>query len=278
MKNDNTKSLNKVIRIDESEIRSHLDDMVRGTVEETLNALLDAEADAMCNAHRYDRSSDRVDTRAGHYQRKLHTKAGEVEVKMPKLRKQTFETAITERYRRREISIEEAIVHRCIWPVFRYVGSRILLKPCGVRGSPQGRFPNSIRRSTSTSNAGAPRISKVSIPKSTWMALCSSAVGGGEVKNVSVLAAIGVFQDGFRRVLSVAEGHKEDKAGWSAFLAHLKQRGLSGVRLIISDACMGLVESVAEYYPQADWQRCMVGLSPVEGAAALFRSGIVMPA
>ena len=64
----------------------------------------------MCNAQPYERSPDRTDTRAGHYQRKLHTKAGEVEVKMPKLRKQTFETAIIERYRRRDISIEEAIV------------------------------------------------------------------------------------------------------------------------------------------------------------------------
>ena len=54
------------------------------------------------------------------------------------------------------------------------------------------------------------------------------------------------------------EGAKEDKAGWSGFLAHLKGRGLAGVRLIVSDACMGLVESAAEFYPEARWQRCMV--------------------
>jgi transposase-like protein len=101
MKDDSTKALGKVIRIDEGEIRGHLDEMVRGTVEETLNSLLDAEADELCHAQRYERSPDRTDTRAGHYKRKLHTKAGEVEVKMPKLRKQTFETAIIERYRRR---------------------------------------------------------------------------------------------------------------------------------------------------------------------------------
>jgi len=80
----------------------------------------------------------------------------------------------------------------------------------------------------------------------------------GEVRNVSVLVAVGVGMDGYRRVLGVAEGEKEDKLGWSRFLAHLKQRGLKGVRLVISDACMGLVESVEEYYPCADWQRCMV--------------------
>ncbi len=81
---------------------------------------------------------------------------------------------------------------------------------------------------------------------------------GGEVKNVSILAAIGVDQDGFRRILGVAEGHKEDKSGWLGFLKYLKERGLSGVRLIISDACLGLTESVAEVFPEADWQRCAV--------------------
>ena len=65
MKNDSTKTLSKIIRIDESEIRGQLDKLVRGTVEETLNALLDAEADEMCNAQRYERSPERTDTRAG---------------------------------------------------------------------------------------------------------------------------------------------------------------------------------------------------------------------
>jgi len=73
----------------------------------------------------------------------------------------------------------------------------------------------------------------------------------GEVRNVSVLVATGVGEDGFRKVLGIAEGHKEDKAGWSAFHKHLKGRGLTGVRLIISDACTGLVESAAEFYPEA---------------------------
>ncbi len=80
----------------------------------------------------------------------------------------------------------------------------------------------------------------------------------GEVRNVSVLVAIGVTTQGYRQILGVAEGAKEDKAGWSSFLSHLKQRGLSGVRLFTSDACLGLVESVAEFFPEARWQRCTV--------------------
>ncbi len=80
------------------------------SVEETLNSLLDAEADALCGAQRYERSADRIDTRAGSYERQLHTKAGEVTLKVPKLRRQTFETAIIERYKRREASIEESLI------------------------------------------------------------------------------------------------------------------------------------------------------------------------
>ncbi len=100
----------KIVDINEGEIRSHLDKMVLNSVEETLNALLDAEADRQCGAGRYERSAERVDTRAGSYKRKLQTKAGEVELKMPKLRSLPFETQIIERYRRRESSVEEALM------------------------------------------------------------------------------------------------------------------------------------------------------------------------
>jgi hypothetical protein len=68
-----------------------------------------------------------------------------------------------------------------------------------------------------------------------------------------------VNESGYREILGICEGAKEDKAGWSAFLKHLKERGLRGVRLIISDACLGLAESAAEFFPEAAWQRCIVG-------------------
>jgi transposase-like protein len=65
---------------------------------------------------------------------------------------------------------------------------------------------------------------------------------GGEVRNVSLLVAIGVNEEGFREVLAVAEGSKEDNASWTAVLRHLKERGLKGVRLFVSDKCLGLVD------------------------------------
>ena len=102
--------MSNVIQIDEERVRGHLDKIVRLSVEETLNGLLDAEADRLVGADRYQRSDQRKDYRSGHYERKLHTKAGEVTLKVPKLRKQTLDTAIIERYRRRESSVEEALM------------------------------------------------------------------------------------------------------------------------------------------------------------------------
>ncbi len=110
MEKDSTKSLSNVIRIDDERIQDHLGKIVRGSVEDTLNALLDAEADRLVGAVRYERTEARRDIRSGSYQRKLQTRAGEVSLKVPKLRHQTFETAIIERYRRRESSVEEALM------------------------------------------------------------------------------------------------------------------------------------------------------------------------
>jgi transposase-like protein len=91
-----SKALGAVVQIDDGKVRAHLDEVVRATVEETLNALLDAEADHLCGARKYERTEGRKDTRAGSYERQLHTKAGEVSLQVPKLRNLPFETAIIE--------------------------------------------------------------------------------------------------------------------------------------------------------------------------------------
>src|SRR5689334_13969740 len=73
----------------------------------------------------------------------------------------------------------------------------------------------------------------------------------GEIRNVSLLVVIGVNDNGYREIFGICEGAKEDKAGWGAFLSISKKRGPKGVRLIISDACIGLAESAAEFFPDA---------------------------
>jgi putative transposase len=249
--------LGNVITIDDERIRSHLDRVVRGSVEETLNALLDAEADRLCNAQRYERSEARRDTRAGHYERNLQTKAGEVRLKIPKLRQQTFETAIIERYRRRESSVEEALIEMYLAGVSVRRVEDITEALWGTRVSPS-TVSDLNKKIYGTIEAWRNRPIEGEHPYVYLDGIVLKRSWAGEVRNVSLLVAIGVNSDGYREILGICEGAKEDKAGWSAFLKHLKERGLRGVQLIISDACLGLSESAAEFFPDAAWQRCVV--------------------
>ena len=249
--------MGQVIKIDEGRIRDHLGEMVRGTVEEALNALLDAEADRLCGAGRYERTEARKDTRAGNYERALHTKAGEVTLKVPKLRRQTFETAIIERYRRRESSVEEALIEMYLAGVSVRRVEDITEALWGTRVSP-GTVSNLNKKIYAKIEAWRNRPIEGMHPYLYLDGIVMKRSWAGEVRNVSLLVASAVTAEGYREILGICEGAKEDKAGWSAFLRHLVDRGLSGVRLIVSDACRGLVESVAEYLPEARWQRCMV--------------------
>jgi transposase-like protein len=245
------------VQVDEARIHAHLDGVVRQTVEETLNALLDAEADQLCGARRYERTAERRDTRAGSYSRTLHTKAGPVELKVPKLRSLPFETAIIERYRRRESSVEEALVEMYLAGVSvrRVEDITEALWGTKVSASTDSELNKKIYAQI---EQWRQRPLEGEYPyvylDGIWLKRC----WGGEVKNVAVLVAVGVGRDGFRQVLGVMEGAKEDTESWRGFLRYLKGRGLTGVRLFVSDKCLGLVEALGEFYPQAAWQRCVV--------------------
>jgi len=247
----------KIIQLDEDQLREHLDRKITESVEETLNGLLDAEAYRLCGASRYERSNNRVDTRAGHYTRKLHTKAGEVHLKVPKLRSLPFETQIIERYRRRESSVEEALMEMYLAGVSVRRVEDITEALWGVKVGPSTvsdlnqKIYDQIEQWRMKPLEGKhPYIFLDGLwLKRSW---------GGEVRNVSVLVAVGVNEDGYREILGVTEGAKEDKESWRNFLRYLKDRGLKGVNLVVSDKCLGLVEALAEFYPDSDWQRCTV--------------------
>ena len=257
MAEDNTTGLCNVIHIDDQRIQDHLGKIVRGSVEETLNALLDAEADRLVGAERYERSTGRRDYRSGHYDRRLETKAGAVNLKVPKLRSIPFETAIIERYRRRESSVEEALMEMYLAGVSVRRVEDITEALWGTRVSP-GTVSNLNKKIYAKIEAWRNAPIAGSHPYVYLDGIVMKRSWAGEVRNVSLLVAIGVTNDGYRDILGICEGHKEDKAGWQGFLKHLKQRGLTGVQLIVSDACLGLVEAAGELYPDAGWQRCTV--------------------
>ena len=250
-------SFQDVIRVDEAQVRGHVDQVVRATVEETLNRLLDAEADELCGAKRYERSPERLDTRAGQYSRKLVTKAGEVALQVPRLRNLPFETQIIERYRRRESSVEEALVEMYLAGVSVRRVEDITEALWGQRVSPStvsALNQKIYEQIDAWRNRPIEGTHAYVFLDGIWL----KRSWGGEVKNIAVLVAIGVREDGYREILGVVEGAKEDTESWRSFLRHLKQRGLHGVQLAVSDKCLGLVEALGEFYPESAWQRCAV--------------------
>ena len=253
----NEKSISGAIKVDEKEVMEHLDGLVRKSVEDTLNTLLNEEADAICNAGRYQRSPDRQDTRAGTYKRKLLTTSGEVELKIPRLRTLPFETQIIKWYQTKQSSVEEALIEMYL---------------AGV----------SVRRVEDITEA----LWKTKVSSSTISDLNQKIYGkieewrmqpihgehpyifldgiylkrswGGEISNVSVLVTVGVNDEGYREILGIAEGSREDKESWTNSLRYLKDRGLFGVKLIVSDKCSGLHGIIGDFFPDAKWQRCVV--------------------
>jgi transposase-like protein len=247
----------RIIQIDEGLVKRELGEVVRETVEETLNRMLDAEADDLCKATRYQRSADRVDTRAGYYERGLETKAGKVKLKVPKLRTIPFESAIIDRYKRRESSVEEALIEMYLAGVSVRRVEDITEALWGTKAS-AGLISKLNKQVYEKIEQWRQRPLEGRFPYVYLDGIVLKRTWAEEVRNVSILVAFGVNEDGYREILGAAEGAKEDKAGWGSFIENLKSRGLEGTRLFISDKCMGLVESLAEYYPDTLWQRCTV--------------------
>ena len=247
----------QIVQLNEQVIKSELKELVRQSVQEVLNSLLDAEADQLTNARKYERTEQRQDTRAGHYTRKLLTGAGEVALEVPKLRTLTFESAIIERYRRRETSVEEALVEmylagvstRRIEDITELLWDAKL--SAGTMSRLNGKVYEQIEVWRNRPLSGAyPYVYLDGIYlKRNW---------GGEYENVAILIAIAVNQRGEREVIGATEGMKEDKESWLGFLRHLKERGLQGTQLFIADKCTGLIEAMAEVFPRARYQRCIV--------------------
>ncbi len=246
-----------IIQLNQEEIKSQLGDLVRQSVEDTLNAMLDAEADQITQAHKYERTEKRMDTRAGHYNRTLATKAGEVTLRVPKLRTLPFETAIIERYKRREESVEEALIEMYLAGVSVRRVEDISEALWGAKVSP-GTISNLNKKAYAQIEEWRNRKLEVEYPYVYLDGIYLKKNWGGTIESIAILVALGVNSAGNREIIGAAEGGKEDKESWLQFLRSLKARGLTGVRLMIGDKCLGLVEAIREVFPGTEYQRCIV--------------------
>lgn len=244
-----------IVSFDERAIKSDIRELVRQTVEDTINALLDEEADLLVNAERYERTADRGAYRAGHYTRNFTTASGNIEVAMPKLKGARFVTAAIERYKRREASVEEAIVEMYLAGVStrRVEDVSEILWGSSVSA---GTVSNLDEKAFESIEEWRNRPLTCEYRYVYVDGIYLKRAWGGAVGNVAVMVAIGVNGDGCREAIGAAEGFAGSTVCRRGFLGWPKSRGLRGVGMFAGDKAAGMVGALAEAFPDAAYQRC----------------------
>jgi putative transposase len=234
-------------------------DVVRRGVEFILQALIDAEATARIGAERFERAATRTTQRNGTRDRLLSTKAGDVDLKIPKLRQGSFFPSILERRRR----IDRALFGVVMEAYVHGVSTRKVDDLVQALGLDSGISKSEVSRICAELDAelSAFRNRSLAHVEFPYVFLDATYLKGRvdhQVVSRAVVVATGVSMDGHREVLGCAVGDSEDGAFWTAFLRSLRARGLSGVRLVISDQHLGLKAAVEAIMVGSAWQRCRV--------------------
>jgi putative transposase len=234
-------------------------DVIRKGVEVVLQALIDAEATEVIGAERYERAAGRSTWRNGTRDRLLATKAGDVELKIPKLRRGSFFPSILERRRR----IDRALFAVVMEAYVQGVSTRKVDDLVVALGASSGISKSEVSRICTALDAEmaafrARPLGQVEFPYVFLDATYLKGRVGGQVVSRAVVVATGVSMRGDREVLGCAVGDSEDQAFWTTFLRSLRERGLTGVRLVISDHHLGLTKAIATVMLGAAWQRSSV--------------------
>ena len=233
-------------------------DLMRELLTTFVNALLSAEADAVCGAAYNARTPDRVNSRNGYRHRDLDTRVGTIDVAIPKLRQGTyFPEWLLERRTRAEQALTSVVATSYLLGVSTRRMNK-LVQSLGITGLSKSQvsvmakeLDQHVEEFRTRSLAEAGPFTFVAAD-----ALVLKVREGGRVVPVHALVATGINADGHREILGIQVTSSEDGAGWLAFFRDLTARGLSGVRLVTSDAHPGLVAAIAATLPGAAWQRC----------------------
>jgi transposase-like protein len=233
-------------------------DLMRHLLSTVINSLLSAEADAVCGAEWGRPSADRVNQRNGYRHRELDTRVGTIDVAIPKLRQGSyFPEWLLERRKRAEAALI-SVVATCYLLGVSTRRMDKLVQSLGITGLSRSQVSRMAADLDEQVAAFRTRPLGDAGPFTFVAAdaLTMKVREHGRVVNAVVLVATGVNADGHREVLGVKVATSETKQAWNTFFADLVARGLTGVRLVTSDAHAGLVEAIAANLPGASWQRC----------------------
>jgi len=234
-------------------------DLVREMVTFLYQALIDAEATEQIGAEPHERVLTRTTRRNGSRPRRVSSKAGDLALKIPKIRKGSFFPSILERRRR----IDEALYAVVIGPQVHGVSTRKVDDLVHALGVDAGISKSEVSRICEQMDVELEAFRSRDLSGSTYpyVFLDATYIKGrvnNRVVSRAVVIAMGVTRDGTREILGISIGDSEDKVFWTEFLQSLRARGLSGVELVISDAHLGLKAAIQEVLVGSAWQRCRV--------------------
>lgn len=243
-------------------VRKHLEadgggDLLAGMIKVFADALMSAEADALCGASYGEVSPERVNVRNGYRDRDFDTRAGTISLAIPKLRRGSyFPDWLVEPRRRAERALT-AVVAQCFVEGVSTRRVDDVVKAMGIEGISRSQVSRMAAELDEQVAAFRNRPLDAGPYSYVFLdALTQRVREGGRIVNVACVVAVGVNADGHREVLGLDVITTEDGAGWTAFLRGLVARGLTGVSLVISDAHSGLKDAIASVLPGAGWQRC----------------------
>ena len=232
-------------------------DRLREMLSTFTSMLMNAEVEALCGAGYGERTPERTNSRNGYRERSWDTRAGTIELAIPKLRTGSyFPDWLLERRRRSEQALVQVIAECYV----RGVSTRRvdgLVKALGIDGISKSQVSAMAKSLDPMVEAFRSRPLDAAPYRYVWIdALVLKCREGGRIVNVALVCATGVNREGQREILGMDVVTREDGAAWTAFLRSLVARGLSGVELVISDAHEGLKDAIGAVLVGATWQRC----------------------
>lgn len=233
------------------------DGFMRHLIRQVMQEVLEAEMTEALGAEPGERTEARLGYRAGYYPRTLITRVGKLELRVPRDREGRFSTELFERYARSEKALVSALAEMYVQGVSTRKVKRVTEELCATSFS-----ASTISRINAgldeTLSEFARRPLDEPYPFLILDARYEKVREGGVVRSQAVLIAIAINHDGFRQVLAVELANRESQTSWRDFLIRLRERGLSGVEVVVSDDHAGLRRALREILPEAAWQRCYV--------------------
>ena len=252
-----TRRKNTAKKLNLKEIVGEQEDLLRELVQQIVQQVLEAEMDEAIGAEKGERTADRLGYRSGYYSRSLMTRVGKLELRVPQDRQGRFRTEVFERYQRSEKALVGALAEMYVQGVSTRKVKAITEELCGHEFS-----ASSISRINQSLDEELEKFARRPLeeeyPYLILDARYEKIREEGVIRSQAVLVAIGINWDGRRCVLAIEMAHRESQSSWKDFLLDLRERGLGGVQLVVSDDHAGLKKAIREVLPEAAWQRCYV--------------------